>query len=140
MDTFRVAIQIGDQVGDRYEEVSALVDAGAAYTWVPGTILESLGLEPSFSLEFILADGRVIERDVAETKVRLDGQSRTTSVVFGDEGTDSLLGAYTLEGFGVAVDPINLRLLPISRFPMAGIFSLWDEYSDDMAALSCGKR
>ncbi len=84
-------------------------------------------------------DGRVIERDVAETRVRLDGQSHTTIVVFGDEATDSLLGAYTLEGFGVAVDPMNRKLLPIPRFPMAGIVSSGNQLIGNMGTL-CGTR
>lgn len=121
MGVFHVNMEIGDPSGQRYEAVSAMVDTGAAYTWIPRTILERLGLEPSFKLEFILADGRIIERDVTETRSRLDGQIRTTIVVFGDEGTDPLIGAYTLEGFGVAVDPINRRLVPVQRFPMAGV-------------------
>jgi len=82
--TFRVTLEIGDARGERYQQVSTLVDTGAAYAWIPASTLEGLGLEPSFRLSFILADGRVIERDVTETRVRLDGQGRTTIVVFGD--------------------------------------------------------
>ena len=128
MGTFRVTLEIGDTGGVRYQQVSALVDSGAAYTWIPGTILEALDLEPSFRLAFILADGRVIERDVTETRVRLDGQVRTTIVVFGDQGSEPLMGAYTLEGFGLAVDPINRRLLHIERFPMASYRSSSGEH------------
>ena len=118
MDTFEVALEIGDSGGERYERVRALVDTGAAYTWVPGSMLVELGLVPSFRLPFVLADGRVVERDLTETRVRLDGEVGTTIVVFGDEGSGSLMGAYTLEGFGVSIDPINRRLVPIERFPM----------------------
>ena len=118
MGTFEVVLEIGDSSGERYRGVRALVDTGAAYTWVPGSMLEELGLERSFWLPFVLADGRVVERDLTETRVRLDGQVRTTIVVFGDEGSGLLMGAYTLEGFGLAVDPINRRLVPIERFPM----------------------
>ncbi|HHT9131936.1 MAG TPA: retroviral-like aspartic protease family protein, partial [Candidatus Tripitaka californicus] len=59
------------------------------------------------------ADGRRIEREMAETRVRLDGQTRTTLVVFGDEGTEPLLGAYTMEGFGLSPDPVNRRLVSV---------------------------
>lgn len=119
MGTFQVQIEIGDTRGGRYEAVSAMADTGAAYTWVPRPLLERLGLQPSFRLSFVLADGRVIERDVTETRVRLDGSMRTTIVVFGDEGSAPLLGAYTLEGFGLSVDPVNKQLVPIPQFPMA---------------------
>lgn len=50
---------------------------------------------------------------MAETRVRLDGQTRITLVIFGEEGTDPLLGAYTLEGFGLAPDPVGRRLIPV---------------------------
>jgi clan AA aspartic protease len=113
MGTFRVTIEIGDPRGERFEELSALVDTGATYTWVPSPVLERLGIAPAFPFPFILADGRRIERWMAETQVRLDGRTRTTLVVFGDEGTEALLGSYTLEAFGLAPDPVNRRLVPV---------------------------
>lgn len=113
MGTFKVTVEIGDPKGEHYEKVEALVDTGATYTWVPRSILSRLGIKPAFRFPFVLADGRRIERDMAETRVLLDGQSRTTLVVFGDEGTLPLLGAYTLEGFGLAPDPVNRRLIPV---------------------------
>ena len=119
MGTFRVTADIGDPRGERYEALELLVDTAATYTWVPRSILERLGVPPAFRFPFILADGRRIEREMAETRVRLDGQSRTTLVVFGDEGTLPLLGAYTLEGFGLAADPVNRRLIPVPGLLMA---------------------
>ncbi len=113
MGTFRVTAEIGNPQGERYEALEALVDTGATYTWVPRSILERLGVTPAFRHPFVLTDGHQIECDMAETRVRLDGQSRTTLVVFGDEGTLPLLGAYTLEGFGLAADPVNRRLIPV---------------------------
>jgi len=113
MGTFRIAIEVGDPQGGRWETMEALVDTGATYTWVPAPILQGLGLQPAFRFPFITADGRRIERDMAEARVRLDGQERTTLVVFGDAGTQPLLGAYTMEGFGLAPDPLNRRLIPV---------------------------
>ena len=113
MGTFRVTLEIGDAQGSRFETVDALVDTGASYTWVPASVLEALGLVPDFPFPFVLADGRRIERGMAEARVRLDGQTRITLVVFGDEGTRPLLGSYTLEGFGLAPDPVNRQLIPV---------------------------
>lgn len=113
VDTFRVAIEIGDPQGEHWEKVEALVDTGISYTWLPGSLLQGLGVGPAFRFPFLLADGRRIERDMAETRVRLNGQERTTLVVFGDEGTQPLLGAYTLEGFGLAPDPVGRRLISV---------------------------
>lgn len=113
MATFSVSIEVGDPRGQRWASVEALVDTGSTYTWVPSSTLRALGIAPTFRFPFILADGRRIERNMAETRMRLDGAERTTSVVFGDDGTQPLLGAYTLEGLGLAADPVNRRLIPV---------------------------
>jgi aspartyl protease family protein len=111
--TFRVALEIGDPEGSRWETVEALVDTGASYTLVPRHLLLSLGVRTTFRRPFTLADGRQVDCEMAETRVRLDGQTRTTLVIFGEEGAVPLLGAYTLEGFGLAPDPVNRRLISV---------------------------
>ncbi|MBI4311626.1 MAG: aspartyl protease family protein [Chloroflexi bacterium] len=95
-----------------------LVDTGSTYTWIPRPILERLDIQPEFRQEFQTADGRVVERDMAQTRVRLNGQERFTSVVFGGETDSALLGAYTLEGFSLAADPVNHRLVPVRGLAM----------------------
>ena len=52
--------------------------------------------------------------------MRLDGRSRHTACGFGDEGTEPLLGAVTLEEFALGVDPVNGRLLPMPKLRMLG--------------------
>ena len=118
--TFRASIEIGDPRGSRFEMVEALVDTGASYTWVPSDVLLRLDVLPQARWEFEIAGGRVIERDVAETRARYENETRTTIVVFGDEGSLPLLGAYTLEGFRLAPDPVNRRLIRVRSLAMAG--------------------
>lgn len=113
MGTFRVPVEIADPEGLRWETVEALVDTGASYTLIPRPLLERLGVPARFRRPFVLADGRQVECEMAETRVRLDGQTRTTLVVFGEEGAVPLLGAYTLEGFGLAPDPVSRRLISV---------------------------
>ena len=113
MGTFRVAIEIGDPQGHRWETLDALVDTGASYTWAPRDVLARLGVRPQFLREFVTADERVIERDMAVVMARLNGQALPTPVVFGDEGSLPLLGAVTLEEFGLGIDPLNRRLIPV---------------------------
>lgn len=96
-----------------FEPMDALVDTGATYTWIPRDILLRLGVEPSFIRRLRLADGTTIERGGAQVPVRLDDQVLLTVCIFGDEGTQPLLGAVTLEEFGLGVDPLNQRLVPI---------------------------
>jgi predicted aspartyl protease len=61
----------------------------------------------------MLADGRVIEREIAIITMRLDGQIQPTVCVVGDDDTEPLLGAVTLEQFGRAADPLNRLLVPV---------------------------
>ena len=42
----------------------------------------------------------------------IDGESVVTIVAFGEDNAPSLLGAYTLEGLALAVDPSSQRLVP----------------------------
>lgn len=114
MGTFRVTVELGDPAGTRFESFEALVDAGASYTWVPVSLLARLGVAPTRRFPFTFADGRRVERDMGETKIRIGALEQTTWVVFGDDGTQPLLGAYSLEGFSLAVDPVNRRLVPMT--------------------------
>jgi len=111
--TFRVSIELGDRQGERFDPVEAVVDTGATYTWIPRDRLERLGIHPDEERLFVLADGRQVTYPGAWVRVRLDGRSQPTIAVFGDPGTHALLGAFTLEGFGLAADPVNRRLVSV---------------------------
>ncbi len=73
MDTFRVPIEFGDTQGQRWSRVEALVDTGAGYSWLPSSVLCSLGVAPTMRFPFVMADGRRVEKEMAETRVRLNG-------------------------------------------------------------------
>jgi len=45
--------------------------------------------------------------------VKVEGEMTYTICVFGEAGADALLGAFTLEGLGLGVDPVNQRLVPV---------------------------
>ena len=113
MGNFRVPLEIGSFDAPRFEHLDALVDTGATYSWVPRDVLERLGVHPEEEWPFVLADGREIKYPVASVRVRMFGRTKPTLVVFGEVGTEALLGAYTLEGFGLAADPVNRRLFPV---------------------------
>jgi predicted aspartyl protease len=60
----------------------------------------------------LLATGETVVRDIGRTWVRIDGRMEMTIVVFGDDGAPPLLGAVTLEEFGLGVDPVGLVPVP----------------------------
>lgn len=113
MGTFGVPIEVGNQTGDDFVEIDALVDTGATYTVLAGDLLERMGVEPVDRRSFQLADEKVVDYDVGEVRLRLRGSELTILVVFAPAGTGALLGATALEVFGLGVDLINQRLMPV---------------------------
>lgn len=118
MGTFRYPITLYSRDGTQSRQVEALVDTGATYTWVPRPLLEGLGHQPAFRQRLRLANGSVIERDGSEVVVEIDGARRTTVVIFGNAGSEALLGAVTLEQFSLAPDPVTRRLVPVEALLM----------------------
>jgi len=111
MPRFQQRIEVGTIDGSRSKELKAWVDTGAAYTWIPRAVLEDLGISPTFRRP---ANGTEIERDCTQASVEVDGSQLITVCVFGDEGSEPLLGAVTLEEMGLGVDPLNQRLVPVT--------------------------
>lgn len=112
MGTFNWPLRISSMDGERLREIEATVDTGAAYTTLPARLLNEIGVEPKGKRMFLLADGRRIEMDYGEARASVNGEDVTTLVVFGDDKAPALLGAYTLEGLALAVDPVEQRLVP----------------------------
>ena len=114
MGHFWVPVEVGDVSGARFESVEALVDTGSTYTWIPRDVLDRLGVAPEEDWPFELADGREVQYPVAWTPIRLvTGRSRPSVVVFGQPGSQPILGVVTLEVFRLAADPVNHRLISV---------------------------
>lgn len=113
MGLFDHPITLFSRDGQRSTTVQATVDTGSAYTWVPRPVLQDLGVLAIITRPFELPDGRQVLMDMGEARAELLGDQGNTLVVFGPPGTMPLLGAYTLEGFGLGVDPVNQRLIRI---------------------------
>ena len=60
----------------------------------------------------LLADGRRMELDYGQAWATIEGESVVTIVVLGRDDAPALLGAYTLEGISLAVDPVEQKLVP----------------------------
>ena len=113
MGTLLVRIELGDPVGRRHETVEALVGTAATHTTVPGSTLRRLGVSPHTRGTFLLADSSRIERDIGRTWLKLEEGEEIVPVIFGDEDSQPLLGAVTLEIFRLGVDPVSQRLIPV---------------------------
>ena len=112
MGTFTYPLEVISADGSRCEMVDATVDTGSTYTCLPATMLQELGITPIERIKSELADGSIVEDAVGEVRVRVEGVERSTIVIFAEEGAPALLGAYTLEGALLVVDPVRQRLAP----------------------------
>lgn len=118
MGTFNCSMRISGMDGGGGREIEVAVDTGAFFTTVPARLLRELGIAPTGKRRLRLADGRVIERDIGEARAMINDKSTVTQVAFGDDNDPPLLGAYTLEGLFLAVDPVGQRLVPVEVHPM----------------------
>ena len=110
-----VKIKVGNPAnGRRAEEVNCLVDSGAVYSLIPGRILRKLRIKPHSMREFVLANGDVIRRRLATATFEYEGRRGDSLVIVGETGDDPLLGATTLEGFGLVLDPFRRELRPMT--------------------------
>ena len=112
LGTFDCTVRLDSIDGERFLAVDMMVDTGASYTIVPAKLLKELGVEPIDTVRLSLANGRRVEYQIGRAVATVDGRTETTLVVFGEDTARPLLGAYTLEGLRLAVDPVSMRLVP----------------------------
>ena len=93
-----------------------LVDTGATWSLIPSETARSLGVEPSEPRSVRTADGRRLDLPLAEVRFTINGRSLTTPCLVGAAGAPALLGAVTLEAFGLAAAPVQKLLVPVTGF------------------------
>ena len=114
MGVTHVKVRVGNPAdGRKTIEVQCLVDSGAVYSLIPGRILRRLGIRAHSKREFILANGEVIRRRLATATFEYQGRRGDSMVIVGETGDDPLLGATTIEGFGLVLDPFRRELRPM---------------------------
>ncbi len=99
-------------------QVRFLVDSGAKYSLLPDDVWKALGLEPKREMDFILADGTPLKRQVSECHIALIDTELAeheghTPVILGEAGDVPLLGVITLEEFGLVLNPFSRTLQPM---------------------------
>jgi len=121
MGTFRIDIELENPAhpGIRRTLRSVLVDTGAELSWVPAEVLESLRIERYGRWRFRQADGTVLERWTGAAFVHVAGKRASDDVVFGEQGDLVLLGARSLEGLNLRVEPVSKTLVDAGPAPAA---------------------
>ena len=110
---YHPVVLANSEVPTQRVEMKLRVDTGATWTWIPEPVLRGMGLTPAFTRRVKLADGRVVQRNAGIALITIGQETLPTLCLFGDDGSDPLLGAVTLEEFGLGVDPVGRTLIPV---------------------------
>jgi predicted aspartyl protease len=109
--------------GDRLT-VRFLVDSGTFYSVLPEPAWRAIGLIPTRQLEFVLADGTSIPRDVSDCRFIYQGIEAPSPVVLGIGNDVGLLGTVTLDTLGLILNPLQRILSPMRmRLAASGVAS-----------------
>jgi predicted aspartyl protease len=121
MGTFRIDVEIEDPFnpGERRVVRQALVDTGAELSWFPRSVLEGLGVRRLKMWHFRQADGTVSSRWTCGVKISVAGVQTLDEVVLGEPHDLVLLGARSLEGLNLRVEPATKRLVDAGPAPAA---------------------
>jgi predicted aspartyl protease len=97
-----------------------LVDTGSELSWVAERTLEDLGIgREKKDVAFVMANGQRITRSVGYAIIRVGEHVTIDEVVFAQPGDLQLLGARTLEGLNLTIDPARRQLVAAGPFPAA---------------------
>jgi predicted aspartyl protease len=121
MGTFRTDVEIENLAnpGTRRTIANALVDTGAELSWFPRAVLEELGVERLKIWHFRQADGTVLARWTGAVRLAVADVWTVDEVVFGEPRDLVLLGARSLEGLNLRVEPATKRLVDAGPAPAA---------------------
>ena len=108
-----VDAEVAAETGGVSIPIRLLVDSGAVYSVLPYDAWRSLGLQPSRTMDFVLADGTVVSRDVSHAMFTYQGIRAPSPVVLGGPRDEALLGAVTLESMGLVLNPFERTLRPM---------------------------
>jgi clan AA aspartic protease len=93
------------------------VDTGAVDYLVPAKHLRAIGLEPRAKRTHELADGSEVKLDITTGEIEFMGDLVGSTLIYGDDDAEPILGVTALESVGIEVDPRTQRLkrLPAVR-------------------------
>lgn len=122
MGTFRIDVEVENPArpGERRLFRSVLVDTGAELSVFPASVLAELGISAYKQIRFRQADGTAFSRSIGRAFILAAGTATNDDVVLGEPDDLMLLGARTLEGLNVRIDPVTRQLVDAGPMPLAG--------------------
>ena len=103
---------------ERIFEAIFLVDTGATDSLAPADELEKIGVPKEGRSAYELADGTVKEYPFGLVRIEFMGEVTAGRVIFGEPGSEPLLGVTALESVGIMVDPANMTLKRLPAIPL----------------------
>lgn len=103
--------------GKAYEAVF-LVDTGATDSLAPGDELRAIGLKDVGKMAYELADGTVRQFAYGLVQIEFMGETTAGRVIFGDPGSEPILGVTALESVGIMIDPGSKTLKRLPAIPL----------------------
>ena len=113
MENFTVPVEVFSPDGNRSVTIEPLVDTRICFSCLPTSLFHDLGIVPHRQIQSVLPDGSVVEDEIAEACVKLNGVQTHTMVLFDDDTAPARLGHHTLTGALLDYDPIRRRLVPV---------------------------
>lgn len=85
---------------------------------VPADELEKIGVRKEGKMSYELANGTVKEYPYGLARIEFMGETTAGRVIFGESGSEPLLGVTALESVGIIVDPANKTLRRLPAIPL----------------------
>ena len=106
------------QSPDKYYEEVFLVDTGATDCMAPADRLEQIGITRKGKMSYELADGTKKQYSYGLAQIEFMGDITAGRVIFGEPGTEPILGVTALESVGIEIDPANKTLKRMPAIPL----------------------
>ena len=100
-----------------YENIF-LVDTGAADSMAPADELEKIGVVKEGRMSYELANGTVKEYPYGLVRIEFMGEVTAGRVIFGQPGSEPILGVTALESVRIIVDPASKTLKRLPAIPL----------------------
>lgn len=108
-------VKLGDPKRGKVIERRVLVDTGATYACFSPELAQELGLRIEVEREVTLADGRRVKAGLAFASIEINGREYVLETLVFDI-VEPVIGVFTLEALGLAVDPATGELKPTRGF------------------------
>jgi len=115
-NTFHCSTEIGPRDGSRFQRVIVIAGSYNIYSVLPSALLEMIGVETEWESRFTFPNGGREMLPMAEVRMRINGQERTTICVYDKSDGEPILGRHTLAAFDLAADQEQEQLVQADMF------------------------